>query len=75
MLSLFFGLRLVVEVNNRKNLVRENQEKERVASLFGLCWLASFLRFFGGGERGLSLLSFVPPGGLGIFERIFNALI
>ena len=47
---------------------------------FELCWLASFLRIFGGGhgvpvERGCPFLSVVPPWGFGCFERIFNALI
>ena len=49
-------------------------------SPFELCWLASFLRFCGGGhgvpvERGCPFFYFVPPCDSDSFERNFNALI
>ena len=63
-----------------KDVVRDVKEKERAASLFELCCLASFLGNFGVRhavplERGCPSLSFVPPCCVCSSERIFNALI
>ena len=62
----------------KKNLVRNVKETERVRRALLSCagWPVSFEAFGGHGVPvEVSFLSFVPPCGVGSFERICNAFI